>query len=110
MNVNSGIATKRTPAIAATLTILIVVVMVVWTPHTSVAQTDHSMAAQNVTPLTCAQLIPAVKNNLLKGCNALARDQVCFGNPGISVERQEGSTDLAGFNQPGGTASVQAVK
>src|SRR5690242_2992938 len=110
MNVKSGIATKHTPSIAALLTILIVAVMVIWTPHASIAQTDQGTAVESATPLTCDQLIPAVKNNLSKGCNTLARDQICYGNPAISVQRQDNTADATTFNQPGNAASAQGIK
>ncbi len=109
MNVESRTG-KRLSLPALLVSILLISILAVWAPPGTSAQSAQTAAAnQPSTPLTCAQVVPMVTNNLSAGCNNLDRDQVCYGNRVLTVENQD-ATAAPPFDQPGQIAPITAFK
>src|SRR5262249_43217964 len=60
-------------------------------------------------PLTCAQLLPLVRQNLSTGCSDVNRDQVCYGNKVNQAQFQDNATPVP-FVQTGDVAPLAAIK
>lgn len=100
-----GSRSKQLPT-AALLVVILIVAGAIWTPGVIAAQVTATPGA-----MSCAQLLPAVQKNLSQQCNSLDRDQVCYGNPAITVQYQDdNAASSIPFTVPGNIAPVTAFK
>lgn len=61
------------------------------------------------TPAACTNMLPGIETNLAVGCNALNTEQVCYGNPALTVDYGKVPAPTP-FVQPGSLIPVSVIK
>ncbi len=93
-------------------TISLALLAVVISAALAVAGTGVSAAQGPATqgPVTCAQILPMVEQNLGAGCANLAADQVCYGNQTVNIEYGNNVRTVAAFARVGDIAPLNIIK
>src|SRR5947199_5401758 len=100
---------SKTIGVTTLIGVLSIIAVSIWgIPGVSAAQVTATPGS-NATPLACAQVLPYVQKNLTQGCNALDRNQICYGNRTNVVTYQDNVTPVP-FAQPGDIVTVDTIK
>ncbi|MCC7448026.1 MAG: hypothetical protein IT324_11455 [Anaerolineae bacterium] len=79
------------------------VALALWSPAITSAQTSPGTAS-------CSQLVSNALKTLSSSCSGLDRNQVCFGNPRLTITFRDSSADTPPFGKAGDVAGLDRVK